>query len=165
MTRPRDVLLKVKKNIAGIEQEYLKSSEFEAVASNAAVDFVNRVKRGFMPDLSKIAGFTSEAYIKARKKFRSNLGDRATPTKSNATATGQMLADIVYRMTPSGFRIFINGTSRRPGMDGRPSKLTNAEVARYYSEKRDIFDFSEQEIQKIIRKVRTDLLKIVRRLK
>lgn len=164
MTKPSEVILRVKKNIGGIEKEYVKSKEFQVVAENALIDFIKRVQRGFLPTLGKIPGF-SEKYLDLRKKNKSNLGDQAKPNKSNATATGQMLGAMTFKMKPNGFQLFVQSNARSKELSNSQSKLNNSEVAKYYSEKRDVFEFSEPELQRIVRRIKTDLLDIVRRLK
>jgi len=163
--KPSEVILKIKRDIEKDVAAYASSSEFELVASNALIDFIKRVKRGFLPSLSKINPLESEAYIKLRERNRSKLGDKGKPKTSNATATGQMLNAMVYKMKPRGFTLFVDGTARTAELSGASPKLNNAEVAKYYSEKRAIFDFSEPELKRIIRNVKEDLLKIIRRSK
>ncbi len=165
MATPREVILKVKKNVDNALKEYATSPEFEEVAKGAAVDFVKRVQRGIMPDGSKIDALTSEKYIELRKRNSSNLGEQGKPNKSNATATGQMLKALTYSMKPNGFLLFIKPSARSGELNNSKSKLNNYDVAGYYRLVRDIFDFSDPEIQRIIRKVRTGLLKIIRRSK
>lgn len=170
MTTPTEVILKVKKNIQNVEKEYVKSNEFESVAKNALIDFIKRVKRSLMPDLSKILGFEKDdsgksKYIDLRKKNAGKLGDQGKATKSNATATGQMLSSMKHEMKPSGFTLLVQSTQRNGELNGSASKLTNKEVAKYYSIKRNIFDFSKPEIERIKRKIRQDLLQIIRRSK
>jgi len=171
MSKPHEVILKVKKQINGIEKEYLKSAEFETVARNALIDFIKRVKRGFMPSLGKIPEFKRpndgkpSKYIELRKKNANNLGDLAKPSKSNATATGQMLNAMIHQVTEKGFILYVRDSRRGPDITGRPSRINNDELASYYAKERPIFDFSKPEIDRIIRNVRRDLLAIIRRLK
>lgn len=165
MTKASEVLLRTRKNIQGIEAQYVKSNEFKEVARKALIDFIKRVKRKLMPDLGEIPRLESNPYIKLRTKNKSSLGDLGKPKTSNATATGQMLAAMNYEMKPNGFLLFVANTTRSRELSGSSPKLTNKEVAKYYSIKRDVFAFSEPELQRIIRNVRSDLLKIVRRLK
>lgn len=169
MTKASDVLLRTRKNIQGIEQQYVKSEEFKQVAQGALIDFIKRVKRKFMPDLGEIPVFTKKngvsKYVEMRERNKSSLGDLAKPKTSNATATGQMLKAMTYQMKSNGFLLFVQNTTRSKELSGASPKLTNKEVAKYYSIKRDVFAFSEPELQRIIRKAKSDLLKIVRRLK
>lgn len=167
---PSKVILKVKKEIEGIEKQYVNSAEFEAVAVSALAAFVARVRRGLMPSLSKILGFEKSddgksKYIDIRKKNAGKLGELGKPTKSNATATGQMLSSMKHEMKPNGFTLLVPESSRSKELNGSPSKLTNKEVAKYYSIKRNIFDFSKPELERIKRKIRQDLMQIIRRAK
>lgn len=165
MTKPSDVILKVKKKIDGIEKEYVKSEDFKVVAESALIDFIKRVRRGLMPQLDQIEKLESEAYLKLRRKNKGQLGEQGKPTKSNATATGQMLKAMKYKILPNGFLLFVDNSNRSKELSGASPKLTNKEVAKYYSIKRDIFEFSDPEIQRIVRKAKADLLKLIRRLK
>lgn len=164
MTNPRDVILKVKKNIGNAVEDYAKSSEFEAVAQGALVDFIKRVKRSLMPDLSPIDPL-DEKYKAYRKKNSSDLGEQAKANKSNATATGQMLKAMTHQMKPNGFLLYVKSSSRSKELGNRKSSLNNYDVAGYYRLRRDIFDFSKPEIDRIVRKCRTGILNIIRRSK
>lgn len=165
MVKPSQVILKVRKNIQGIEKVYVNSPEFKLVAGKALIDFIKRVKRGFMPDLGEIPSLENDQYIELRTKNKSSLGDLAKPKKSNATATGQMLKAMKFQMKPNGFLLFVDSTKRAKEISGYPSKLNNKEVASYYAKARNIFSFSAPELDRIIRNVRSDLLKLIRRLK
>jgi len=164
MATPSEIILNVKKNVDGAVAKYAQSKEFEAVAQNALIDFIKRVKRGLMPDLSAIEKF-SDKYKDYRKKNSSDLGSGGKIAKSNATATGQMLDAMNYQMKARGFLLFVKTSSRSKELGNRKSSLTNYDVAGYYRLVRDIFDFSKPELDRITRKVRTDLLKIIRQSK
>lgn len=151
---------KYQKSIDG----YIKSKQFEIVAMSAMNDFIKRVKRGYMPDMSKIPGL-SDSYMELRERYKKNLGKLAKVKLSNATATGQMLDSIVWEITSVGFALVIRDTARSKELTGKDSKLNNAEVAGYYALIRPIFDFSEPELKRIIRNIRTDLIKTITKSK
>lgn len=131
----------------------------------ATVDLTSRQKRSVIKGTSKLTLVDKgDGNVGSKKliKFDANvpkLSDKTNPTKSNATATGQMLESMEIRMKSNGFTLFVPNTKR----DG--SDLTNSQVANLYSEKRNIFEFSEPELKRIIRNVKSDLLNIIRRLK
>lgn len=147
---------KYNKNISS----YLKSKQFEIVAEKALTDFLNRVKRGFMPDLSKIPEL-SQPYKDLRKQHKSNLGRLAKVNLSNATATGQMLDAMISKVTTSGFSLIIQEKARTKELDGSSPRISNSELASYYAIRRDIFEFSDPELKRIIRNIRSDLIKVI----
>lgn len=161
MSKPSDVLNKKIKEMEQVIPQYLKSQELENVARGALVDFIKRVKRSIMPDLSQIPSL-SDRYIKIREKNKSKLGSQGKPRTSNATATGQMLNAVKYVITNRGFVLFVDATSRSKELNGSSSKINNAEVAKYYSKNRDIFDFSAPELERLRRKVAADLKRLIR---
>lgn len=161
---------KIRKVINFIEREtrnYTKSPSFKEIANQATIDFVKRVQRGLMPDLGRIPKFDPPkgSYVQLRKRNKTKLGEMGKVNKSNATATGQMLKSIKNVVTSTGFIIFPQNTSRSGELSGAESKLTNAKVASFYAIKRKIFDFSKPELVKLTRKIRLDILKIIRSAK
>lgn len=153
-------LIAINKKYNKIIPDYLKSKEFELVAKTALKSFIDRVKRGFMPDMSKIPDFTSDAYFELRNRYKANLGRLGKVKKSNATATGQMIDSMLHEVTRDGFFLYVSESTRKGELNGSPSKLTNAEVAAWYNLNRNIFDFSKPETQRIIRLIRSDLTKL-----
>ncbi len=160
---PSDAIQDVKKKIINNLDSYIKSRQFEIVAEQALVDFIKRVKRGLMPDLSKIPEL-SEDYQDVRQRYKKGLGKLAKASKSNATATGQMLDAMVYKITQDGFALYVKDSTRSKELNGQPSKLTNAEVAGYYALERYIFDFSEPERKRIIRTIKKDLIDLIKKV-
>lgn len=154
---PADQIEAINKKYQKVIPTYLKSKAFEEIAMKALEDFIKRVKRSLMPDLSKIPEL-SDSYIETRQKYKANLGKLAKASKSNATATGQMLDSMIAEVTVSGFALIIQDTARNKELSGASSKLTNAEVAGYYALNRPIFEFSKPELQRIIRNIRADLI-------
>jgi hypothetical protein len=156
---------KIKEKIRRLERikvDYITSSDFAAIADRALVNFIKRVKRGLMPDLSAIPGFTSESYVKRRKQFSFQLGELGKPNKSNATATGQMLEAMAKEITATGFKLIVQSTGRVGELGDGKSRHTNKRIAEYYSMKREIFEFSKPELERMIREVKRDLLKLIR---
>ena len=162
MTSPSEKIAALRKRIGKNLDSYISSKEFKAVADKALIDFVKRVKRGFLPDLSPIPGL-SEDYQELRKQYKSDLGKLAKINKSNATATGQMLDAMISRITTAGFILEVRNSTRNKELGGRASKLTNAEVASFYAQNRDIFGFSDPELNRIIRNIRKDITDAVKK--
>lgn len=161
MTSPDIVLRKKKAQVDAAVPKYLKSKAFELVAKKALEDFIKRVKRGIMPDMGKIPALDSEDYVELRKRYKDQLGRLGKPPFSNATATGQMLDAMIYEITTTGFVLFVAESERNGELSGAESRLNNAEVASYYAKTRKIFDFSKPEINRLIRVIRSDLIKII----
>lgn len=159
---------KIKKKIAefgNIKEIYIKSDRFKEVADNALENFIKRVRRGLMPDLGAIPKLESKEYIKLRKLFSFQLGELGKVNKSNATATGQMLEAMAKEITSTGFQLMVKPSSRAGELGDRKVKLNNKQVADYYRKNREIFDWSKPEIERIVREIKRDLLKLIRSVK
>lgn len=93
----------------------------------------------------------SEKYIKQRKKSR-KLSPDTSPSKSNLTATGQMLNAIRTKITGDKLTIFINKNKRSSDISGRKSNLTNNELRRIIEEEvgTKFFDLTKEERQEAI---------------
>lgn len=161
---PSVILSKRADEVRKFVPDYIRSKEFEKIADDAVIDFVKRVKRALTPTLSPIKALKKE-YIAVREKYSKNLGDLASPGKSNATATGQMLKAFTKIMTPKGFIIYPKDTHRKGELNNSKSRNSNQEVAAYYNIRRPIFDFSKPEFERIMRKVKSDLLKLIKNQK
>lgn len=91
---------------------------------------------------------TTKKYNEKLKITPPQLGEFGRPEKSNATLSGQMLNALVMDAGEDGFRLFIADTPRKkvhPKM--KPSRLTNKEVAEYYSKKRPFMALTEGEVR------------------
>lgn len=165
MSKNTDKIKATIKKLEGLKSEYISSSEFDEVAEKALINFVKRVRRGLMPDLSAIPALESKAYLKLRKDFSFQLGELGKVNKSNATATGQMLEAMAFEIVKNGFKLLVKSTSRQGELGDRKSKIDNRKLAEHYSETRDIFDWSAPEIERIKRDIKKDLLKLIREVK
>ncbi len=135
----------------------------------------SRTKAGYGIDggeKSKLEGL-SPKYIDFRKKVFSSpwkpgsfadriqkvgKGEFFSPTKSNATLTGQMLGSIAYEIRPDGVRLYIPNTVRKEG--GK----TNYQVLEFYSEQRPFFDLTQDERRILEREIENELRKIALRI-
>lgn len=161
MTKPEDVIRKKKEKIQKSLATYTSSVSFKEIVEKSLVDFVKRVKRGYLPELSAIPKL-SEEYVEQRRRYKANLGELAKVSKSNATATGQMLEAMTYKIIQDGFILYVASSSRRGELSGGKSKINNNDVAKYYSKDRPIFDFSDPELQRIIRTIKKDLIALIK---
>lgn len=162
MEKPSEILHKKAKEMEKLIPDYMNSSDFKKVHENALINFIKRVRRGLMPSLSAIDGLKA-SYEKIRQIYKSNLGYQGKPTKSNATATGQMLEAMTSEKTDRGFVLYVKDDFRTKELTGANPKLLNSEVAHYYAIKRKIFDFSKPEFDRIKRQIVSDLLKLIRK--
>lgn len=91
---------------------------------------------------------TTKKYNEKLKITPPQLGEFGRPEKSNATLSGQMLNAMTIDAGEDGFRLFIADTPRKkvhPKM--KTPKLTNKEVAEYYSAKRPFMALTEGEVR------------------
>ncbi|MCS6281447.1 MAG: hypothetical protein HUM72_12515 [Dolichospermum sp.] len=98
----------------------------------------------------------SKKYIEQRIKKSNRLHPDTSPSKSNLTATGQMLDALRGRAGGGKVTIDIKPTTRRKELNGKKSGLTNNEVRQYVEdagreflklspdEKKDVIDLATQ---------------------
>ena len=92
-------------------------------------------------------------------KFPSPVtGEFGRPTKSNLTLSGQMLKAIAFDYGDTGFRLFIDNSSRKD------SKLTNKKVAEYASEDRPFFALTAGEVRILQRELENIINEIIKRI-
>lgn len=96
----------------------------------------------------------SESYKKKRKLYKSNLSSQTSPSKSNLTATGQLLDSIKSRKRPGDKLDFKVTGSRRKELDGSKSNKTNEQVRKYVEEKREFLGLTNAEVNKFTRLAR-----------
>lgn len=82
--------------------------------------------------LGTLAGLSS-GYVEKRKKSK-RLSKETSPTKSNLTATGQMLNALKGIASGSIVTVFVADKARTRELGGGDSTKTNKEVARYADE-------------------------------
>lgn len=93
---------------------------------------------------------------KAAKKIQ--LGEFFSARRSNATLTGQMLGSFGHKIINAGINLYILDTRRNDG------KLTNRQVAEYYSEDREFFALTEDEVRVLQREIEKELREKILRL-
>lgn len=104
----------------------------------------------------------ADSTIQTRKRYQKNLSELTRAKKSNLTATGQMLEDIVFNIKDGGFLFFFRSRRRNRELSGSRGKTTNAEVARYVSEDRPFFNLSRTELAGYAVRLKREFLKIIR---
>lgn len=161
MSRAQNDLSKFTGKIADLMRDAAKQDVLRPVALKAIELIQRRTRLGYgVPDgtngtaeREKLKPL-SERYIEARKKGQ--LGDFATPKRSNLTFTGQLLASLdVIKLTRGSVVIGPTGSRRGGG--------TNAQVAKYVAEQgRQFLSLSRPEAEQLRRFYRNafgDLLK------
>lgn len=111
----------------------------------------------------KLAGL-SAGYKKTRKRYSSNLSSDTTVSKSNLTATGQLLDAIKAKIVGrKSLEIFLE-KNRSVDLYGNSAKINNEQLAEYVEEKRKFFGLTDGEMNKFRRmireKIESDLLKL-----
>lgn len=104
--------------------------------------------------LEKLKPLTPK-YVQYRKDNKGDLKE-TTPKRSGLTATGQMLESIKGTRKGTTFSFFFEG-KRSKELGGRPSRLTNDEVAGYAGKLRPFFFLSKPEMNNLIRKVKDEI--------
>jgi hypothetical protein len=136
-----------------IAQKKIKNAIFQA-QKKAARELIQiiidaiRTRVRLMHELangSKISALEPST-IKNRERYAKNLDADTSPSTSNATATGQMLNSMKGKA--SGTKITIDlRTGRGKELAGNKSKLTNAQVNKYYEGKKGEW-FALQDVEK-----------------
>lgn len=89
--------------------------------------------------------------------FAPTLGEFGRPKKSNATFTGKMMRAIYLRHSTDGFQLIIDDQIRDDG-------LTNAQVAKYYSEDRPFFALTAGEVRILTRELEMIIKEMIDKL-
>ena len=93
----------------------------------------------------------SKKYIEQRAKKSNRLHPDTTPSKSNLTATGQMLDALRGRAAGGKVTIDIKPTTRRKELNGKRSGLNNNQVRQYVEDAgREFLKLSPEEKQEVI---------------
>ena len=96
---------------------------------------------------------------KGKGKRNKNLSMLTTPSKSNLTATGQLLDSMKSRSFNSKIIISFNET-RFKELSGKKSKLSNSEVARHVRNNgRNFLNLANFELSKFSRELRIKILR------
>lgn len=93
----------------------------------------------------------SKKYIDQRIKKSNRLHPDTTPSKSNLTATGQMLDALRGRAAGGKVTVDIKPTTRRKELNGKRSGLNNNQVRQYVEDAgREFLKLSPEEKQEVI---------------
>jgi len=95
-----------------------------------------------------------ESYKEVRERYRENLSSSTSVSKSNLTATGQLLGAMTGEAANAKVIITFKDT-RGKDLTGRPSKIGNKKLARYVQERgRSFFRFTKAERNAFVREVK-----------
>ena len=93
----------------------------------------------------------SKKYIEYRAKKSNRLHPDTTPSKSNLTATGQMLDALRGRAAGGKVTVDIKPNTRRKELSGKRSGLNNNQVRQYVEDAgREFLKLSPEEKQEVI---------------
>ena len=115
------------------------------IAANGRGQMLNNQKR------------LSKSYLEQRKKYSRNLGKFARPSFQNATATGQLIDSIKYKIVNKNIIFTISG-SRSIELNGKSSRLTNDQVLKFYEEQgRKFFGLTDFEVEFLLRMINEEI--------
>lgn len=162
-----------------IKREKLSAADSKKISREIAKQIVKRtrlgkgVKNGRIINLKKL----SDSYIQTRKgkvrfwkdkegrvrKGKGNkddvfLSNKTRPSKSNLTATGQLLDAIEGDGRRNQLKVTINDL-RLFDLFGKPAKIGNNELVDFVEKARPFFALSNSEVNQFVRKIRQLILK------
>lgn len=91
-----------------------------------------------------------ESTIKYRERYSKRLHPDTEPSKSNLTATGQMLDALTGKASGNKVTVFIKNNKRKKELSGSRSGLTNEQVRSYVEKEREFLVLSEQDKREVI---------------
>jgi len=167
---PQEKIKKFKEKY-GVEIKKALKLATEQAAKSTMEKVIKRTKAGIGTegDLKEL----STSYIEFRKRWSSFLAKDTSPSKSNLTATGQLLEALYYRVVGTRFFIKVNSKNRDEGLGGEElvkvqvtkkkseykSKLTNDQVRQFTEDAgREFLKLSDEE-KKELEKFTADILK------
>lgn len=128
-TQTRMALQKIAKEMVGDVVEYIKM----------------RTQQGQQGTNGQLKGL-KESTIKNRERYSGNLSDQTSPSTSNATATGQLIASIQGKNIGTRMVIEPNKKKRGKTLSGGKDKLNNQQVLKYYEDTgREFLKLSDKE--------------------
>lgn len=137
--------------------------EYGEDAKDALILRVQRLSKGVSDGKTEKLKGLEESTINTRKRYKSRLGSGASPNKSNATFTGQLVESLNTIGARGKFIIFPKNTARKT-ITGKTSSVTNKEVLDYYQEDRPFLELSKAENNKIARLFREEFRKLIKNL-
>lgn len=88
--------------------------------------------------------------VKYRQRYAKNLHPDTEASKSNITATGQMLDALTGKSSGSKVTVFIKNNKRKKELSGARSTLTNEQVRSHVEKVREFLVLSEQDKKEVI---------------
>jgi hypothetical protein len=90
--------------------------------------------------------------VSYRERYKDNLSSDTDPSKSNLTATGQLLDSLQFKVANGKITVTVNNKRRKPGLSGGKTKSTNDEVRKHLEDISKDFEFlklSDDELQEV----------------
>jgi hypothetical protein len=156
-------LSKFKKQMESVLKEIQKPQTMKEIGEFARDRIVKRTRLGKgVSDRGAEAqplDPLKEDYRARRKRLKKDgrLSPKTTPSKSNLTATGQMLDSVTVKASDGKALIQVTGTRKEGG--------SNKDVAGYVSEKRPFLNISKAELNGLNRFIRETFEKVLNKIK
>lgn len=173
-------LIKKIEKLPEVIDEYSKTNAFKEMAQLIVDGIVKRTRLGdsvkkFDGPSEKFAEL-AKSTIEQRKKYKKNLkkfGKKTTSTtRSNLTATGEMLDSMKWKAKGSEITIYLDGDHEKTLNGKTPSKkIKNSDLAKYMENgdssrnrpPRPFFNMSKTEVDLIRKQIASDIRKLIRR--
>ena len=129
---PKEVLEAQVKNLGGITKRFSKAkkSEILRLAKKLVVEVIKKRSRAGRSQVGGDFDALSDKYMETRRRYKKNLSKHTSPSKSNVTATGQMIDAIFAAIDSSGrVSVDVKDTKRKKELTGKRGRLTNQAVA------------------------------------
>lgn len=143
-----DIIKQIQDAVNGaIQPNTLRVAASELVQS---IKKRTRLGKGLQKDGDSLQSLTPlvSSYKKQRKRL--NLSSETTPAKSNLTQTGKMVDNIDFKVTSTGFEVFIKGQE-------------NNKKAEYVSKKRPFMFLAKFEIKVLIENLVAGIIRATKR--
>jgi hypothetical protein len=164
--RNLDVLKKVQDRIDRAVKDTLSRTQLKVIGEEQKNKVKTRTRLGKgvsettdrLTRLKRLKDSTKET----RKRYRGRLHSQTTVSKSNLTATGQLLDSLRTRVENNSVIIFLKDR-RSTELSGSASTKTNSEVANYAKKGgRNFLELSSSEVNALIRDIRKRILDKIR---
>jgi len=165
MSKNGDKIDRLRKKIDALAQQAITTIESKRLGDSVTETIRRRTRQGYGVDSAgnrtKLKALTDE-YVETRRRYSDDLSEFTTPKKSNLTATGQMLDAMRGVASRGRIEVEIAG-SRKPGLGGQRSKISNSTLARYVQEMgRQFFGLTKPERTGLVRQVKLIFLRALR---
>lgn len=145
------------KKVGEVQKKGIPDSVVRKVGDEAKQQIIKRTRlgKGVRPQgggIFDLAGL-KDSTIDKRERYDFNLSPFTRPTRSNLTATGQLLDSITYRIFKTGqdkgIELFFK-ENRRKELEGGPARVRHKDLANYVERGgRPFFYLADFEIEKM----------------